>query len=238
VPTKKAGKFMPCDAIEATTATQVRVKLHKDVIEMYQQDIEDGAKMPPVVVFAEKGSARHILADGFHRLLATVNAGKEDIEVDVHKGGMHEALEYALSANRAHGLRRSNADKINAVQLALKDPAISQHTQQEIADLCGVSVKTVQRAESKGPGKPRKPQKPTNPEPNKPENNRPTKPEPTQEEFERAEVRQAVALIKVLPYPGDQAIKLDFDPDDMANIEYAATWLSYLVMEYRNARNN
>ena len=232
MPTKKAGKFMRCEAIEATTATQVRTKLHKDVIEMYQQDIEDGAKMPPVVVFSEKGSSRYILADGFHRLLATVNAGKDEISVEVHEGGMHEALTYALSANRAHGLRRSNADKVNAVKLALKDPVIMEKTQQEIADLCGVSRKTVQRTQHKEPAP--DDNKPNEPEPNKPENNRPTKPEPTQEEIERGEVRQALAMIKALPYPGDQAIKLAFDPDDMADIEYAATWLSHLVMEARN----
>jgi ParB-like chromosome segregation protein Spo0J len=205
------------------------------MIEIYQQDIEDGAIFPPVDVFAEKGSSRHILADGFQRLLAHVNADKEEIEVTVHEGGMHEALMFALGANRAHGLRRSNADKVNAVEMALKDDAISQLTQQEIADICGVSSKTVERVEHKQPGGGRRSKQTKSvPEKNKPENNRPTKPEPTQDEIDRGEVRQAMALIKALPYPGDQAKKLGFDPDDLADIEYAATWLSHLVMEIRN----
>jgi ParB-like chromosome segregation protein Spo0J len=233
MPTKKSEVFMRIDEIEATQATQVRKKIHKDIVEMYQADIEAGAKMPPVAVFREVDSSRTILADGFHRLLAAVNAGKEEIEVEIRGGGMHQALLYALSANQLHGLRRSNADKVHAVEMALRDPEISQHTQAEIADICGVSRTTVQRC-----GQKQKPDenvsKTQSPEPNTPENNRPTKPEPTQDEIDRGEVRQAMALIKALPYPGDQAKKLGFDPDDLADIEYAATWLSHLVMEIRN----
>lgn len=233
MPTKKASAFKKISEIEATQATQVRKKIHKDVVELYQTDIEAGQKMPAVTVFSEKGSSRFILADGFHRLLAAVNADKDEIEVEIHEGGMHEALLYALSANRAHGLRRSNADKVNAVEMALKDPEISQYTQQEIADICGVHRLTVQRTQHKEPATGNVP-KAQKPEPNGPGNNRPTMPEPTQEDIERGEVRQAIAAIKVLPYPGDQAVKLGFNPDDLADIEYAATWLSHLVMEIRN----
>jgi len=231
-------KTMAIDAIEATQATQVRVKIHKDIVEEYQADIENGAKMPAVIVFAEKGSARHILADGFHRLLAHVNAGRKLIKVKTLEGGMHEALMFALGANGTNGLRRSNADKINAVKMALKDPEISQHTQREIADICGVSRKTVQRVQHKDdPDQDQNGTKSQKPEKNKPENNRKTKPEPTQDEIERGEVRQALALIKALPYPGNSAIHLGFDPDDMADIEYVATWLSHLVMESRNGND-
>ena len=230
------SKIMSIDAIEATQATQVRKKIHKDIVDLYQQDIEDGQPMPAVIVFAEDGSDRHILADGFHRLLAYVNADIAEIEVEVHEGGMHEALMFALSANLAHGLRRNNADKINAVEIALKDPEISQYTQQEIADICGVNISTVRRVEQKqGAGRSSNSAKHhSKPEKNKPENNRPTMPEPTQEDIERGEVRQALALIKALPYPGDEAIKLGFDPDDIADIEYVATWCSHLVVEARN----
>lgn len=221
---------MAIENIEATQATQVRTKLNKDIIDQYQADLEDGADFPAITVFAEEGSARHILADGFHRLLAYVNAGRDMIEVEVHVGGMHEALMWALSANRAHGLRRTNADKINAVKMALKDPAISQHTQQEIADICGVSRKTVQRTSHKDVPDPDTGAKP---EANKPENNRPTKPEPTQEEIERGEVRQALGLIKALPYPGKDAGKLAFDGDDIADLEYCSGWLAHAFLAAR-----
>ena len=239
--TTKSKNMMRCDRIEATTATQVRTKLHKDVIEMYQADIEHGAPMPPIDVFAEKGSARHILADGFHRLIATIEAGLEEIEVTVHEGGMHEALIHALGANTVHGLRRSNSDKIHAVQMALKDPAISQLTQQEIADVCRVSISTVQRVEQKqSAGRydksakhDSKPKKPTA------EDHRPTKPEPTQAEIELAEIQQALALIKVLPYDGDTAANtLGFSKDDVADLEYVSSWCAHAVMVYRNGESN
>ncbi len=219
--------------IEATTATQVRTKLHKDVISMYQEDIENGQgpAFPAIDVFAEKGSSRYILADGFHRLLAFVNAGKDEIEVTVHEGGMHEALLYALGANRAHGLRRSNADKVNAVKLALKDPAISKMPQQEIADICGVSRKTVTRVNVRDttdnkPG--------AKPEDNKPTNNRPTKPAPTQNEVERDELRGALRVIRAFPYEGSEAVKLELDPDDTADMEYCSAWLAHGVIACRN----
>jgi transposase len=224
---------MRCEDIEATTATQVRTILHKDVIEMYKQDIENGAVMPAIDVFAEKGSARHILADGFHRLLGTINAGHEEILVDVHEGGMHEALAHALQANRLHGLRRSNADKIHAVQMALKDPEFSQLKQDEIADLCGVSRATVNRVavrETTG----REDKKKAKAAKATADDHRPTKAEPTQAEVELAEVREALSAIKVLPYDGDLAqATLAFDKDDIADLEYVSTWCAHAVLAYR-----
>ena len=61
-----------CDQIEATDATQVRTKLSKEAIDDYCEAIKNGAQMPPVDVYAEKGSKRYIMADGFHRLYGTV----------------------------------------------------------------------------------------------------------------------------------------------------------------------
>lgn len=237
MPTKKSKTLLRCDAIEATTATQVRSKLDKDTIDQYQEDLEHGDIFPPVIVFAEKGSSRFILADGFHRLLAHVNAGREEIEVDHREGNMHDALAYALGANRKHGLRRTNADKINAVKMALKDPVFKELTQQEIADLCGVSRKTVTRVNRRdtideGTKSPAKPKKPT------PEDHRPTKEPPTQAEVELGELRQAMSLIKALPYAGDEAIRLDLGKDDVADLEYVATWCSHAVLAARKEGGN
>ena len=221
--------------IEATRATQVRTKLYKDVIDAYRKDLECGAIFPPVDVFAEKGSQRFILADGFHRLYATIHAGIEEIEVTLHEGGMHEALIFALGANAGHGLRRSNADKINAVKLALKDPEISEYTQQEIADICRVTRETVSRVgrretlgenDDKGDNwtKSQKPEK------NQPENNRPTKTPPTQAEVERDELRQALSLIKALPYDGEDTAKLNLSKDDVLDLEYVSGWTAQAAL--------
>lgn len=227
--------MLRCDQIEATDKTQVRTKLHNDVIDDYCDDIKAGAIMPAIDVFCENGAERWILADGFHRLYATIHAELEEILVEVHEGGMHEALMYALGANRDHGLRRGNADKRNAVRLALKDPAISQHTQAEIADICGVTRETVNRIS-------RKQVLDTNdgvtesqaPEANSASNNRRTLPEPTQDEIERGELREAMKTIRAFPYEGSSAVKLEMDPDDVVDMEYCSGWLAHAYLACRN----
>lgn len=235
-------KKIAIDMIEATAATQVRCKLDKSYILQLQEDIKagDAEKMPALDVFCEKGSSRHILADGFHRLYAFVNEGMEECKVEVHEGGMHEALAWALVSNRTHGLRRSNADKVNAVKLALKDPEFSQLTQGQIAELCGVSRETVNRIagkekESQSSGD----REPGKPEDNKPENNRPTMPAPTQAEIELQELKVALSAIKVFPYAGGDIIgMLDISKDDIADLEYVATWCSHAVVAYRNGESD
>lgn len=227
---------LECDQIEATKATQVRIKIHKDIVDAYREDLEhgEGENMPPIVVFAEKGSERYILADGFHRLFAHVHAGIKDIRVSIHEGGMQEALIFALGANSGHGLRRSNGDKINAVRLALKNPEISQLTQQEIADICRVDRKTVNRI-----GRKKNLDDSDDPEGGEPEENdasnvRPTKPEPTQAEIDRDLLRQANGIYKGFPYDGDGLIKLELTPDDIADLEYVSTLTAHAVVAYRS----
>ena len=231
---------LACDQIEATKATQVRVKIQKDIVDAYREDLEDGVIFPPVVVFAEKGSERYILADGFHRLFAHVHAEIKDISVSIHEGGMQEALIFALGANSGHSLRRSNSDKINAVKLALNNPEIAQMTQQEIADICRVDRKTVNRIGRKKnlDGFEDEEQEGGEPEENNDGNVRPTKPEPTQAEIERDELRQAAKAIRAFPYGGDDTAKLELTPDDIADLEYVSTWCAHAVVAYRTGEGD
>ena len=234
---------MSCDNIIATSATQVRVKLNKEVIDQYHEDLDAGAIFPPISVFREDGSESYWLGDGFHRLYAAIHAGHEEIDVEVHEGGKHEALIYALGANAGHGLRRTNADKINAVKLALKDPAISQLSQQEIADICRVERHTVGRIsrrdslnENNDDGT--KFHDPGEPEENDASNVRPTKAPPTQEMVDRDELRQAMSLIRAFPYTGDGTEKLGLSQDDIANVNYCIDWLTealavHLAAQYK-----
>lgn len=223
------------DDLECTEATQVRVMLHKEVIEQYQEDLENGAIFPAIVAFCEKGSERKIVADGHHRIYAHVHAGIEEIDVDLHEGGLHDALLYALGANTVHGLRRSNADKINVVKLALKDPEISQLTQQEIADICRVERKTVNRVGRRETldDVPKVQNQEGEAEENKPENQRPTLPAPTQEEVDLGEIRQANALYKAFPYGGEDTTKLALTEADIDDLEYVSGWAAHAVLVHR-----
>lgn len=216
------------DQIEATAATQVRKKLDRAVIADYQEALEAGAIFPPVDVFAEKGSQRYILADGFHRIHATVDADIETIEVNVHEGGLHDALVYALGANEGHGLRRTSSDKRNAVMLALKDPQLSKMSFRDIGDVCRVSHEFVrQMKQDQVTGKTEKKAKVSTVDTEK--HVRPSRPEPTQDNSDRRELRGAIATFKALPYGGDGAAKLELTADDAADLAYVSEWCAEAV---------
>lgn len=138
-------RTLPIVEIEATAGTQVRRFLDPKMIEAYTEDMQAGAVFPAIIVFAEKGSERYVLADGFHRLAAAKAAGRDEIACEVHEGRAHDALKYALGANDAHGFRRSNRDKRNAVEIALKDPEWSQWSATDVAALCRVSDNFVRK---------------------------------------------------------------------------------------------
>ncbi len=223
------------DNILASAATQVRKKLDANTIDNYVEAIGNGAQFPALVVFAEKDSERYILADGFHRLHAFINAEVGECLVEVHEGSLHDALIWALGANDEHGLRRTNADKRNAVELALKDPEIRTLHPDQIALICRVNERTVRRIRddmdlAKPKNKPNKKGKGEDPEP---KDVRPTKKPPTQEEVDRNELRQALGLIKAFPYGGEDAPKLDLNKDDTADLEYVAAWCSHAVLVLR-----
>lgn len=239
---KKRAKAKPkiitlaTDNILASAATQVRKKLDKDTIDQYTEALGNGAQFPPMVVFAEHESDRYILADGFHRHHAYVNAEIGIVEVEVHEGGLHEALLWALGANDEHGLRRTNADKRNSVEMALKDPEISTLQIIQIADVCRVTERTVRNIRDNldlNIGKRKKSNKKGKGQDPDPEDVRPTRPAPTQAEAERDELRAALSAIKAFPYGGEDAVKLDLNKDDTADLEYAAAWCSHAVLMLR-----
>ncbi len=239
---KKRAKAQPkiitlaTDNILASAATQVRKKLDKDTIDQYTAALQNGAQFPPMTVFAEIDSDRYILADGFHRHHAYVNAEIGKVEVEVREGGLHEALLWALGCNDEHGLRRSNADKRNAVEVALKDPEISKLEMVQIADICRVDDRTVRRIRDDMDldiGKRKKKNKKGKGQDPEPGDHRPTRPAPTQNEIERGELEQALGLIKAFPYGGEDVTKLELGKDHIADLEYVAAWCSHAVLVLR-----
>lgn len=125
------------DQIITDAGTQARAALNEDVVAEYAEAITAGAEMPPIIVFHD--GKRHILADGFHRYFAHVKARASEIAADVRKGTKRDAILYSVSANKDHGLRRTNADKRCAVKTLLADKEWRAWSDREIAELCGVS---------------------------------------------------------------------------------------------------
>jgi hypothetical protein len=115
--------------------TQCRAALDADHIASLAEAWTEGAKMPAVIVFND--GTNNWLADGFHRYHAAEKCDFKDILAEVRSGTRTDAVKFALGANAAHGMRRSNADKRRAVEIALKEfPNLSSV---EVSRICAVS---------------------------------------------------------------------------------------------------
>ena len=122
---------------------QTRAKNNDEVIQEYAEQMKDGVTFPNVTVFREKKTGITYLVDGFHRTEATVLNGGKTIEADIIYGDRAAALTYALKANAEHGLRRSNADKRHALEMAWENRQClfkgEEPTSRQLAAICGVS---------------------------------------------------------------------------------------------------
>jgi len=121
--------------------TQVRETMNAATVQDYADALAEGAEFPAVTVFFD-GEA-HWLADGFHRVLAHERAGLVDVLADVRTGSKRDALRFALSANRGHGLQMSTADKRRAISIILADDEWRSMSDRGIAAAIGVSNKFV-----------------------------------------------------------------------------------------------
>lgn len=111
----------------------------KTVIREYMEQMEAGAKFPPIVVYGVDGAPPYVVADGFHRINAAMNLKHKTILADIRDGDVRAAVLYSASANAQHGLRRNNIEKRRAVELLLEDPEWSQWSDNMIAEHCAVS---------------------------------------------------------------------------------------------------
>lgn len=127
-------KKLNLNAIRIDGDTQSRVSLNEATVAEYADCLDE---LPPVVVFFD--GADNWLADGFHRMHAYRKAGKASVPADIRPGTQRDARLYSFGANRAHGLRVTNADKRKAVGAMLADAEWSQWSDRKIAEACGVS---------------------------------------------------------------------------------------------------
>lgn len=143
------NKNLPITDIISSTELQTRSKLDESTVADYAETMQSGKRLPPVVVFTD-GKALW-LVDGFHRVEAARTIGRHSVVADVRTGTYADALKFALGANANHGLRRTNADKQKALEMAWAhrrelwprednaDPSAAV-----LADACGISVRMVE----------------------------------------------------------------------------------------------
>lgn len=121
--------------ISADPEIQPRVRIDQDVVAEYAEAMAAGQEFPPPDVFFDGKVYR--LASGFHRFFAAKAAKLKDLPCNVHEGGEDDAKWFAVATNTTHGLRRTNADKRRAVEIALK--LRTEWSDRKIADHVGVS---------------------------------------------------------------------------------------------------
>jgi hypothetical protein len=128
---------LPVENLRRDGGTQLRVALDAATVEDYAAEMGGGTEFPPVVAFRD--GETYWLADGFHRVAAAERSGRTEIDVDVRAGSRRDAIVYAAAANRAHGLRLTNADKRAVVTALIRDTEWSAKSNRDIARHCGVT---------------------------------------------------------------------------------------------------
>ena len=129
---------MDISKIRTDGGTQPRATVDDALVTEYAEAMSTDAIFPPVTVFHD--GTDHWLADGFHRVRAARQIGKDEIEADIRQGTQRDAILYSVGANAAHGQRRTNPDKKRSVLRLLEDDEWAKWSDREIARQCVVSA--------------------------------------------------------------------------------------------------
>ena len=135
------------DKIRLDGGTQPRAKLNDERVAEYTENLQAGAVFPPVEVVYD--GQDYWLWDGFHRVHACRAANLAKVEANVIPGTQADAQWLSYSANKAHGLYRSNEDKRRAVEAAMAHPKAESLSNVLVAEHCGVSEFLVRRLREK-----------------------------------------------------------------------------------------
>jgi len=136
--------------IAALHPIQTRSATDAETVEEYAETAQRGVKFPPVSVVRDGKHGKLWLWDGIHRMEAARRIGKTRIRAEVTDGTYLDALRLALGANATHGLRRSNADKRHALEMAWENrreiwPRTdgADPSTEILAEACGLHLNTV-----------------------------------------------------------------------------------------------
>lgn len=131
--------------IDPDASPHVRVCLNDDVLADYIQRHANGTLFPPLELFWDSELNSYLIADGRHRFEVFQRAGEETLLARVHEGGARACLQFALSSNSRHGLRRTQADIRLVCTTAIQDAEWGGCSDRVLAGLCNVDHKTIAR---------------------------------------------------------------------------------------------
>jgi len=143
---ERKRKQLEVEQITADPRCQQRELFSAEWIADAVEWLESGGGFPAVTVFFD--GATHWLADGFVRTAAYRQHGVKTCEADVYAGSLCDAVLYSCGANVDHGNRRKSADVKKAVVRLLSEDDWGRPSLKKIAELCKVSLSTVQRIKS------------------------------------------------------------------------------------------
>lgn len=130
--------------------THARKAIDTNCVTEYAEAMERGTVFPPLTVFFNIAAGEYVLADGFLRLSAHLQTKPNDlISVEQYLGTAKDALRYAVGANKSHGLRRTNEDKRNAVELYFTELEGGELSDRQVAEYVGVSFALAASARKK-----------------------------------------------------------------------------------------
>lgn len=135
--------MLPLKLIRRDGGTQPRVVMDLETVARYARDLQEGIGFAPIDVVFD--GTNYWCWDGFHRCAAAAKAGRSEINVEVKQGTLADAQWLSFSANKQHGLPRSDADKWNAVMRALEHDRCHKLSDLQIALHIGVSLPFVCR---------------------------------------------------------------------------------------------
>jgi hypothetical protein len=142
---KKPSKAVSLDDIVCDERCQSRSAMNQEAVDEYADIYREGDVDLPALEVA-KVDGELVLLDGFHRFAAARAANHGFVRVTVtEECDIGRALWLAAAVNQGHGVRRTSADKRQAIRLALKSEIGFEQSLRDLAEHVGVSHMTVSR---------------------------------------------------------------------------------------------
>lgn len=135
-------KTVPLNKVEIDRSTQARVRKNPERVKELTELLEGGGKFKDDIEVYFDGWT-YWVGDGFHRLEAYQNAGRERVPALVREGVHRDAMVHAAGANAEHGLPRKREDVRRAIRLLLEDDEIARLSDRTVAQLARCDGKTV-----------------------------------------------------------------------------------------------
>ncbi len=139
---------IPVRSIKKLAAVQPRFQIDSERVGDFAELLNETPEFdfPPLDVFRDPKTERLVLADGFTRHQAYLVADRARVACFVFEGDENAASWHALGANMRHGAPLTSEERKAAIYKALSHPNAADKTQEQIAQMLGVSTRTIGRA--------------------------------------------------------------------------------------------